>query len=81
MAGPTIQANSPIGTVTEAQMAKIFDKEYCLELAGVSRCAGSDCVFVMPSSHDERWFRASAAGLEITRSGRSLGRRVSPPAG
>ena len=73
MAGPTTQANSPIGTVTDAQMAKIFDKEYCLELAGVSRCAGSDCVFVMPSSHDERWFRASAAGLEITRSGRSLG--------
>ena len=31
-------------------MAKIFFSEYCLELAGASSCAGSDCVLVMSLS-------------------------------
>src|SRR5215207_5842237 len=50
MAGATTQASTPIGTVTEAQMAKIFVNEYCLELSGAWTCAGSVCVFVMPSA-------------------------------
>jgi hypothetical protein len=33
MAGATTQANRPIGAVTEAQIARILVKEYCLELA------------------------------------------------
>jgi hypothetical protein len=31
-------------------MARILVKEYCLELAGAFSCAGSVCVFVMPSA-------------------------------
>ena len=50
MAGATTQASSAIGAVTEAQMAKIFFSEYCLELAGASTGAGSDCVLVMSLS-------------------------------
>jgi hypothetical protein len=50
MAGPMTHANSAIGPVTEAQMAKILINEYCFELAGTSSCAGTDCVFVMPSA-------------------------------
>jgi hypothetical protein len=50
MAGATTQASSAIGAVTEAQMAKIFFSEYCLELAGASTWAGSDCVLVMSLS-------------------------------
>jgi hypothetical protein len=50
MAGATTQASKAIGAVTEAQMAKIFFSEYCLELAGASTGAGSDCVFVMSLS-------------------------------
>src|SRR5688500_4593082 len=50
MTGATTQASSAIGAVTEAQMAKIFFSEYCLELAGTSSCAGSDCVLVMSFS-------------------------------
>jgi hypothetical protein len=34
MAGPTTQVSTPIGTVTDAQMARIFAKEYCLVSAG-----------------------------------------------
>src|SRR3954462_12046706 len=47
MAGPTTQASSAIGAVTEAQMARILIKEYCVELGVLSSCAGSDCVFVI----------------------------------
>ena len=36
MAGPTTQASSAIGAVTEAQMARILIKEYCLLGAGCS---------------------------------------------
>ena len=50
MAGPTTQASSAMGTVTEAQMARILIKEYCLGLAGVSSWAGNDWVFVMSLS-------------------------------
>jgi hypothetical protein len=50
IAGATTHASSPIGTVTEAQMARILVKEYCLELAGACSCARSVCVFVMPSA-------------------------------
>jgi hypothetical protein len=50
MAGATTHASSPIGTVTEAQMAKILVKEYCLVSAAPSTRAGSVCVFVMPSA-------------------------------
>jgi hypothetical protein len=50
MAGVATKANTAIGAVTEAQMAKIFFSEYCLELAGASSCAGSVCVFVMSLS-------------------------------
>ena len=50
MAGPTTQASTAIGAVTDAQMARIFFKEYWLELAGASTLAGSDCVFVMSLS-------------------------------
>jgi hypothetical protein len=50
MAGAATKANSAIGAVTDAQMAKIFFSEYCLELAGASTLAGSDCVFVMSLS-------------------------------
>jgi hypothetical protein len=65
MAGPTTQASSAIGAVTEAQMAKILINEYCFELAGTSSCMGSDCVFVMPSASLESEFLTSAEGLEI----------------
>ena len=65
----TTQASSAIGAVTEAQMAKIFFSEYCLELAGASTGAGSDCVFVMSLSvGGERGSRTSSAGLEIAAS-------------
>ena len=37
MAGPTTQASTAIGAVTDAQMARIFFKEYWLELAGARR--------------------------------------------
>lgn len=50
MAGPTTQASSAMGTVTEAQMARILIKDYCLGLAGASRWAGNDWVFVMSIS-------------------------------
>ena len=50
MAGATTQASSAIGTVTEAQVARILVNEHCFELAGVSSCAGSVCVFAMPSA-------------------------------
>jgi hypothetical protein len=50
MAGPTTQANSAIGPVTEAQMAKILINEYCFELAGTWGCTASDWVFVMALS-------------------------------
>jgi hypothetical protein len=50
IAGATTQASNAIGAVTEAQMAKIFFSEYCLELAGASSCAGTICVFVMSSA-------------------------------
>ena len=50
MAGPTTQASSAMGTVTEAQMARILIKEYCLGLAGASSWAGNDWVFVMSIS-------------------------------
>lgn len=50
IAGATTHTSSPIGTVTEAQMARILVKEYCLELAGAFSCAGSVWVFVMPSA-------------------------------
>ena len=46
----TTHANSRMGTVTEAQIARILVKEYCFELAGAFSCAGSDWVFVMPSA-------------------------------
>ena len=62
IAGATTHARRNIGTVTEAQMAKIFLSEYCLELAGASTGAGSDCVLVMSSAsrrtrvpHIVRW--------------------------
>ncbi len=47
MAGPTTQASTPIGTVTDAQMARIFVKEYCLVSAAPSTRAGNVCVFAM----------------------------------
>ena len=50
MAGATTHASSPIGTVTEAQMARIFVKEYCLVSAAPSTRAGNDCVLVMSLS-------------------------------
>lgn len=50
IAGATTHTSSPIGTVTEAQMARILVKEYCLEFAGAVRYAGSVWVFVMPSA-------------------------------
>ena len=65
IAGATTHASRPIGTVTEAQMARIFFNEYCLELAGTSSWAGSDCVFVMPSASRVGAMSTSAAGLEI----------------
>ncbi len=65
MAGATTQASSAIGAVTEAQMAKIFFSEYCLELAGASSCAGSDCVLVMPSASGRCLLITSPVGLEI----------------
>ena len=50
MAGPTTQASSAMGTVTEAQMARILIKEYCFGLAGASSWAGNDWVSVMSLS-------------------------------
>ena len=50
IAGATTHASRPIGTVTEAQMAKILVKEYCLVSAAPSTRAGNDCVFVMSSA-------------------------------
>ena len=44
MAGPTTQASTAIGAATDAQMARIFVKEYCLASAAPSTCAGNDCV-------------------------------------
>ena len=43
MAGPTTQASTPIGTVTDAQMARIFVKEYCL-VSAASRPAPATAV-------------------------------------
>jgi len=50
MAGPTTQASTAIGAVTEAQMAKILIKEYCWVSAAPSTRAGNDCVLVMSLS-------------------------------
>jgi hypothetical protein len=68
MAGATTQASSAIGAVTQAQMAKIFFSVYCLELAGASTGAGSDCVLVMPSASGRCQFGTSSVGLEIAAS-------------
>ena len=65
IAGATTYTSSPIGIVTEAQMARILVKEDCLELAAAFSCAGSVCVFVMPSASWSSAFSTSAAGLEI----------------
>jgi hypothetical protein len=73
IAGATTQANTPIGTVTEAQMARILFNEYCLELAGMSSCTGSDCVFVMPSASRDSVINTSAAGFEIATRSTSRG--------
>jgi len=56
MAGPTTQASSAMGTVTEAQMARILIKEYCFGLAGASSWAGNDWVSVRSSASRERRF-------------------------
>jgi signal transduction histidine kinase len=50
MAGPTTQASSAIGPTTEAQIARIFVKEYCLVSTAPSTRVGNDCVFVMSLS-------------------------------
>jgi hypothetical protein len=50
IAGATTHARRNIGTVTEAQMARILVKEYCLELVGAVSCPGSVCVLVMASA-------------------------------
>src|SRR3954454_11135982 len=55
IAGATTHARTAIGTVTEAQIPRIFASEYCAELSAAPTGAGSDCVVVMGS--------ASASGL------------------
>ena len=65
MAGPTTQASTAIGAATDAQMARIFVKEYCLASAAPSTRAGNDCVFVMSSASREGGLRTSAESLEI----------------
>ena len=50
IAGATTKASSAIGAVTEAQMARILVKEYCLVSAAPSTRVGNDCVFVMSFS-------------------------------
>jgi hypothetical protein len=48
IAGATTNVRTAIGTVTEAQMPRIFGREYCAEFFAAAICAGSDCVVVMP---------------------------------
>jgi hypothetical protein len=67
MAGPTTQASTPIGTVTLAQMARIFVREYCLVSAASSTRAGSGCVFVMSSALPEFGLCRSAIGPDYCR--------------
>src|ERR687897_90002 len=52
IAGATTNVRTAIGTVTEAQMPRIFGKEYCAEFFAAAICAGSDCVVVMPPGSD-----------------------------
>jgi len=55
MAGPTTQASTPIGRVTDAQMARILVREYCLVSAASSTRAGNGCVFVISAASRGRW--------------------------
>ena len=56
MAGPTTQASTPIGTVTDAQMARIFVKEYCLVSAASSTRGRGGSVVVLS-------FRCAGGGV------------------
>ena len=59
------QASTPIGTVTDAQMARIFVKEYCLVSAASSTGAGNGCVFVISQRCAGGWLCTSAKGPDI----------------
>ena len=73
IAGATTNARTAIGTVTEAQMPRIFGKEYCAEFFAAAICAGSDCVVVMPSA---------SAGLPVPHiARRARDRRARTPRG
>ena len=65
IAGATTNARTAIGTVTEAQMPRIFGKEYCAELSAAPIGLGSDCVVVMPPASAGTPAGTSPCGLQI----------------
>jgi hypothetical protein len=75
MAGPTTQASSAMGTVTEAQMARILIKEYCFALRGRRAAPATTGYLSCPQRREKGGLRTSTAGLEIVRRVRRTGDR------